>query len=242
MDFQQNTQSEQTPGQNQQTPEAPFPNPMPNQNNAPAAPQPNQDNAPTASQPNQDNAPAAPQPNQPNQVPGTGSGQPPYGNNAQTPYQNQNQPPYGANPYQYHNNNPNGYQNNYPYYNRSAYQIPYAEPGSSLANAAMVLGIISIISCFTFTVYPAFILGSIAIILALLSKGRRPKLFPKARTGIICAVIGLVANTVLITSVMFLLFTDPDVRADVNRSFKKNYGMTFDEIMEEIMEENGYPY
>lgn len=231
MDFQQNTQSEQTPGQNQQTPEAPFPNPMPNQNNAPAA-----------SQPNQGNAPAASQPSQPNQVPGTGSGQPPYGNNAQTPYQNQNQPPYGANPYQYHNNNPNGYQNNYPYYNRSAYQIPYAEPGSSLANAAMVLGIISIISCFTFTVYPAFILGSIAIILALLSKGRRPKLFPKARTGIICAVIGLVANTVLITSVMFLLFTDPDVRADVNRSFKKNYGMTFDEIMEEIMEENGYPY
>lgn len=165
--------------------------------------------------------------------------QQPYGYNNQTSAQQQ---PYG------YNNQPQGnmpygnpYQNNngYPYYNRSNYQLPPKEPGSSLANAAMVLGIIAIISCFTFTVYPPFILGSIAIVLALLSKGRRPKLFPKAKTGIICAAIGLVVNTFLVTSVMYMLFTDPDIRSEVNRTFKKQYGITFDEALDEIMEENG---
>lgn len=154
-----------------------------------------------------------------------------------SPYNNQNNH-YGSN----YNSQNNGYGGNYPYYNRSAYQLPKAEPGSSLANAAMVMGILSIICCFTFTVYPAFILGSIAITLALLSKGTRPKLFSKAKTGIICAVAGLAINTVLVTSCMILFFTNPNIHAEVNRTFKKTYGVTFDDFMEDIMEDNRFSY
>ena len=181
----------------------------------------------------------------------------PYGNNNGNPYQNRQ--PYGSdnrNPYQtqppYQNGNPysgnNQSQNNapygtgYPYYNRNAYQMPIAEPGSSLANASMILGIISIVTSFTFTVYPAFILGSIAVILALLSKGRRAKLISKARTGMICAVIGLITNTVLVTICSILLFTNSDVRAEVNQTFEEQYGVSFDEMMEEIMEDSGFSY
>lgn len=138
----------------------------------------------------------------------------------------------------YNNNNPNGY----PYYDRNAYQLPYEEPGGSLAHAAMVLGIISIVSCFVFPTYPPFIFGSIAIILALLSKGRRPKLLAKARTGIFCAAAGLAVNTVMITSFIYLVFTNPDLKANFNRLFEDVYGVTFDEVMDEIMEENGFSY
>lgn len=159
--------------------------------------------------------------------------QPPYGNNPQSQYQAQ--PPYGNNNGYYYNNN--GYN---PYYGRYSYPVNVTEPGSKLASAAMVLGIISLISCFTFTIYPAFITGSIAIVLALLSKGRRPKLFGKARTGIICAVAGLITNTVLITCCIVMIFTNDEIRAQVNHTFEEQYGQTFDEMLEEILEDSGY--
>ena len=146
----------------------------------------------------------------------------------------------GYNNYNPNNNGYNNPQGNYPYYDRSAYQRPIAEPGSSFATASMILGIISIVLSFTFTVYPAFVMGSIAIVLALLSKGRRPKLLSKATAGVICATCGLVINTVIVAVCMVLLFTDPDVRAEVNKTFEKQYGMTFDEMWDELMEENGF--
>ncbi len=150
-------------------------------------------------------------------------------------FQQQNQPgtPYNHNPYD---------NNNYPYYNRGNYQLPVAEPGSSLAKAAMIVGIIAIVSCFTFTVYPPFILGSIAITLALLSKGRRPKLFSNAKTGIICAVSGIALNTIIVTSIVYLVFTNPYIREMVNQEYEKQYGITFDEMIEEIMEGNDISY
>lgn len=174
--------------------------------------------------------------------------QQPYGNNTQSPYQTQQ--PYGnEGRYPYQNNSAPNYQNGNPYannngynpnYGRYAYPVNVSEPGSKLATAAMVLGIISIISCFTFTVYPAFITGSIAVVLALLSKGRRTKFLNNARIGIICAVIGLVSNVMLITGVTVLYFTNDDFRARVNQNYEEQYGQTIDEMLEEILEDSGY--
>lgn len=164
-------------------------------------------------------------------------------NNSNSGYNNYNS---SKNNNNYNNNNPynnNGYNNhpnNYPYYDRSSYQRPIADPGSSFATASMILGIISIVTSFTFTVYPAFVMGSIAIVLALLSKGRRPKLLSKATAGVICATCGLVINTVIVVICTVLLFTDPDVKAEVNKTFEKQYGVTFDEMWDELMEENGF--
>lgn len=165
----------------------------------------------------------------------------PNSNNNYNNY-NPNSNSYNPNNNNYNPNN-NGYNNpqgNYPYYDRSAYQRPTVDPGSSFATASMILGIISIVLSFTFTVYPAFVMGSIAIVLALLSKGRRPKLHSKATAGVICATCGLVINTVIVALCMVLLFTDPDVRAQVNKTFEKQYGMTFDEMWDEIMEDSGF--
>ena len=162
-----------------------------------------------------------------------------YGNSGY----NSNYNNYANNNYNYNNNN-NGYNYNNtgynPNYGRYAYPVNVSEPGSKLANASMVLGIISIISCFSFTIYPAFITGSIAIVLALLSKGRMQKMLNKARTGIICATIGLVSNVLLITSCVTLYYTNDDVRAQVNQMYKEQYGQTLDEMIEEMLENSGY--
>lgn len=176
--------------------------------------------------------------------------QQPYGNEGRYPYQNQNNsaPTYpNGNPYA--NNNYNPYYGNTmqggntgynPNYGRYAYPVNVSDPGSKLATAAMVLGIISIILCFTFTIYPAFITGSIAVVLALLSKGRHPKFLSNARIGIICAVIGLVSNVLLITGVTVLFFTNDDFRTRVNQNYEAQYGQTLEEMLKEILEESGY--
>lgn len=177
-------------------------------------------------------------------------------NNVQAPYQNNptNTPYSNGNAYNGNNgynnnhigynsnyNSNNGYNYNTPYnYGRPIYRQNVQEPGSNLASAAKVLGIISIIMCFTFTVYPAFITGATAIVLALLSKGNRPKLPSNAKNGIIAGIAGLTLNTILIISSIIMLFTNDAVRAQVNETFESQYGQTFDEMLEEILENNGY--
>lgn len=222
MDFNQNTQqepqNEQTAMQNQPVPETPLQEQVENRNIA-----------------------SVQQPGSPQQNSNPYSNGNPYQYNGQP--QNNNPYPNG-NPYWNNRPNDNGYygNNGYPYYNRNLYQAPPAEPGSNLATAAMVLGIASIVFCFTFTLYPAFITGSIAIILALLSKGRRPKHLSRAVTGLTCAVIGLTLNVLIIVATFTLIFTNPNVRAEVNRTFERTYGQSFDEMLEEIMEENESSY
>lgn len=217
--------------------------------------------AQSPSQAQQTNENAAQSPYQVQQPYGN-TGEYPYAGNSNPYYRNTPQPSnnnnqnngnsynsYNGNPYNYGGNNYNnsnnynnntGYNNNGYYYNNGYRRPAVNEPGSSLAKASMILGIISIISCFTYTIYPAFIMGSISIVLAIVSKGRRPKLLGNARTGIICATIGLIANIVIITGSMTLLFTNDAVRAQVNEMFEQQYGQSFDEMLEEILENSGY--
>lgn len=175
----------------------------------------------------------------------------PYNHN---PYQNQNngQNPNVNNGYGYPNNNGynnnynnsynNGYNNNNPYYNRNVYQMPQTEPGNGLFTAAFILGIVALVFCFTFTVYPAYIFGSIAIVLALLSKGKNAKMHSKASVGIICAIAALVLSTCIVTYSMTTIFTNPEVYEEFNDTCEEIYGMSFDEMIEEIMEESGSSY
>ena len=113
--------------------------------------------------------------------------------------------------------------------------LPYAqrepeEPANGLARASMVLGVISVITFFTFTIYPAVILGSLAIILALLSRGASFKMHSKAKNGIITAVTAISCDIALVAACCFLIFGSPDF-------FENIYGMSFEEMMEGM--ENG---
>lgn len=182
----------------------------------------------------------------------TGQNNSSYGNGGYNNFNNNN---YNYNK-NYNNNgynngcnyNNNGYNNGYNYnnngynpnYGRYAYPVNVSEPGSKLANAAMILGIISIVSFFSFIIYPALITGSIAIVLALLSKGRQQKMLSKARTGIICAIIALVLNALLITGTTVRYFTDDDFRTQVNQTYEELYGQPLDEMIEEMLENSGY--
>lgn len=205
----------------------------------------------------------APQPPYQN---GTGSVQPPYGNNQGAPRQNpggpyRNNVPYGGpSPDRNQNQYPGGYQNQYPggyrsgsqynqqnnyhngypYYGRNTYQLPASEPGSSFAKAAMICGSLSIVFGFVLPIYPTFTLACVAIVLALLSRGRQTKMFFHARIGIICAIVGLVLNMIVVVSSIVPVLTDPKAREEFNQSWEAIWGESFEDTMDDIMENNGY--
>ena len=86
----------------------------------------------------------------------------------------------------------------------------------SLATASLVLGIISIVSILCCC---PFVFSAIGIVLALLSKGGEKVFRPRAKTGLILSIVGLVVSFVLITvSIAF-----PVVMYKTNPEFRKNF-------------------
>lgn len=123
----------------------------------------------------------------------------------------------------------------------SSYVPPYKYPGSGMANAAMILGIGAILTALMMTVYFPFILGSIAIVLALLSKGRAAKMAKTAKAGIACAMSGLTLNIIIIASTMFYLFSSPELLLETMRQSDVMYeninGVSTEETFGESLED-----
>ncbi len=246
MDFQENRRPDEQETGSAQQPSSPADN-----NNTPQAENngasPQQNGQPCQNRPPCGNGTPYPAPQQPYQNP-NGAGQPPNGNfrndsrpNPQEPYRNNM--PYGGrypnknqNPYQngYRPGNygqQNGSQNNYPYYNRSTYQLPVPIPGSNLAKAAMICGALSIFFGFVFPIYPTFSLACVAIVLALLSRGRQTKMLTHARMGIICAIVGLAFNMIVIAAAVVPVLTDPAEREKFVQTLE-----SFEDMMDDMME------
>lgn len=110
------------------------------------------------------------------------------------------------------------------------------EPPNSFARAAMVLSVVAIVSVFTFTVYPPLIFGSLAIILALLSRGGSLKFHPSAKTGIRNSLIALGINIALVAGSLWLVFCIPEFSDEFNATFQEMYGMTYEEFMESVQD------
>lgn len=144
---------------------------------------------------------------------------------------------YDNNPY--NNNNDNPYGNGNPYGNPGRGRYPNVISGERLASAAMIMGILTLATFISMTIYPPFVFGSIAIVLALLSRGRIPKMGTKARAGIICATIGLIANCALCGTSIYMLYTKPEIMEQVNDLFENQYGMSYEEMLRMILDDGG---
>lgn len=140
------------------------------------------------------------------------------------------------------NNHSNEYHNpggNNPYYR--PYTPPVKAPGSNFATAALALGIASILSAAMMTIYFPFILGSVAIVLAILSKGTAAKMFKQAKAGIICAVVALVINLYLLISTFTYIIANPSLLIDTAKMYdsaiEQMYGVPSEEVFGESMED-----
>ncbi|MBR6770952.1 MAG: hypothetical protein IKM28_06895 [Lachnospiraceae bacterium] len=111
--------------------------------------------------------------------------------------------------------------------------------GQKLALAAMLLGILAIVTTFTFTLYLPFIFGSLAILLAILSREAAASLRVQAIAGIVSGAIGLCSN-ILIIAITFSLFGSEIMRESAriyDEMVEEIYGISSEEMLGESMEE-----
>ena len=122
------------------------------------------------------------------------------------------------------------YNNNYTPYEGPNQTSQYTQgpvlhsPGQSMATASMILGLVSLFTLFT--VYIPLICGSLAVILAVLSKGYGKKMPLTARVGVGTAVGG-------VTLIMTLLFTLTRILLSSSGDDLVNFGKAMDEQFEQ---------
>ena len=120
------------------------------------------------------------------------------------------------------------------YYNNYNYNKAHNELDShvALATFARILGMFSIPLCLIF--YAGIILGGVAVVLALLSKGTMKTFLPQAKKALVLGTVGVVLGyTMMVTSIHTVL-TNPEQRQQLNMMSEQMYGTSFDDMLNEI--------
>ncbi|MBR4668075.1 MAG: DUF4190 domain-containing protein [Butyrivibrio sp.] len=120
------------------------------------------------------------------------------------------------------------------YYNNYNYNKTHNELDKhvNMATVALILGLISIPFCFF--LYTGIILGGMAIVFAILSKGTADKFLRQAKKGIIYGTIGIVLGYGIFVSNIHTLMTNPSYRQELNRVSEQVNGVSFDDMLKEL--------
>ena len=130
------------------------------------------------------------------------------------------------------------------------YNNGFAPGNNGFAFAALILGVSALFSLFT--VYLPLILGSLAILFALLSKGYGKKMAATAKIGFISAITGLsLILSILavgITSLYLLFATSTDdqllyygsqidqaIEMQLGQSTEEMFGTSYEDMMEQLV-------
>lgn len=105
-----------------------------------------------------------------------------------------------------------------------------------MARASKVCGIIAVVSVFTMMVYPAVIIGAVAIILSLLSRGAGSTLSSRAKTGLTTGIVAIAVNVLVLAGGAMLIFSDGPYKQELNEMSRQMYGQTFDDMMEDALD------
>lgn len=120
------------------------------------------------------------------------------------------------------------------YYNNYNYNMTHNDLDKHvrMASTALIIGLLSVPFCFF--MYTGIILGGIAVVFALLSKGTAQKFLPQARKAIIYGTIGIVLGYGVFIASVHTMLTDPASRARLNEMSEQYYGESFDDMLKEM--------
>ena len=93
--------------------------------------------------------------------------------------------------------------------------------------ASMVLAIGALVSCTCF--YGAYILGALAILFALLSRGGQMKMSSKAKFGLIVGIAAIVLTTVVTIGAVYIAIEEFGSIENVLREYCEMYGLDFEQ-------------
>lgn len=104
-----------------------------------------------------------------------------------------------------------------------------------LASSAMALGIAAIGSCLILPVFFPLVFASVAIVLAMISRGGESTLTDRARLAILLGVIAIVVHTAVMAIVLrqgFQILTDPAQYKQFDNIFRSTYGTSLEEYLQ----------
>ena len=101
---------------------------------------------------------------------------------------------------------------------------------NGMGTAALLMAVLALFSIVT-GVGPVFF-GGLAIVFAVLSRGKERRLGGAALGSILVSGFAIIAGIVLVTSTFMLIENDPNVRAQVDQSFEMMYGTDYEGFKE----------
>lgn len=103
-------------------------------------------------------------------------------------------------------------------------------------NAFMILSLCMGILCFTSCsiIFISMITGGLSILFAILSKGNDHKMHTMPRTGVLISVFGILCSLCVTISTCYMILHDDSYRAQLNEACEQIYGVSFDEMLEEM--------
>jgi len=112
--------------------------------------------------------------------------------------------------------------------------MPYKPFDNGFASTSYALGIIALVS----TLFVPFVIpcvtGGVAIILAVLSRGKS-ELNSKALTGITTGTVAIVINLLIVFAVVYLFLCSNLFRIELNSRYLEMFGYTFTDMINEYV-------
>ena len=115
------------------------------------------------------------------------------------------------------------------YSSETAVYVPY---DNGFQKAAGILGIAAIVTTFFGLLTVPMILGGVAVILALLSRGRG-YMSLRAYMGLTCGSVAVILNILIIVYALYMFCFNPVFRSTVNEQSRRMYGYTINDMINE---------
>lgn len=82
----------------------------------------------------------------------------------------------------------------------------------------------------------SMVFASLAILFAVLSKGKQLKMHSYAKMSVGIAIFSMVFGVSILAFSIWTVFTVPDERERFNQTYEQMYGITFDEALQEFQQ------
>jgi len=120
--------------------------------------------------------------------------------------------------------------------NYNPYQQQFKYPPQKRINAfeiaSIILGAAAIVCCTCF--YGSYIFGGLAILFALLSRGKQIKMSPKAKLGLILGIAAIILTTIVTIGAFIIVLEQYGSMENVIREYCNMYGYDYEEFMREL--------
>ena len=109
----------------------------------------------------------------------------------------------------------------------SSIYVPF---DNGFLKAASIMGVASLVTTFFGLLTIPMVLGGLAIILALLSRGRGD-MNSKAYMAFTCGSVAIILNILIICYALFMFCFNPVFRSTVNEQSRRMYGYTINDMI-----------